>query len=371
MSPAFKKALIIGVGMVGGSLGRALLARKLAAEVVGVDSVSGVLEKAVELGAVSYGAPSLADGVVGADLIILAAPVGATISLLTELATLVNDKNVLISDVCSTKAKIVSHAASVLPPTASFIGGHPMAGSEKEGVNALDEALFENALYILTASSGNDPFALEAMEKLVKGLGAVPMVMDAAQHDRVVAAISHLPHMAASALAQTAAGCTNYRNELLSLAAGGFRDTTRVAMGNPEMWKDICLSNRDNILTMLDSYSKELTALRSLIAEGEENKLLAYLEQAREFRRQVPSRGKGILPLVYNLYVYVPDRPGIIGEVATKLGASGVNIAEIELLRVREEIGGPLRLGFLSISGRYQAEKMLKKEGFRTEIQED
>jgi len=356
---------------VGGSLGKALLTRKLAGEVVGVDPAPGVLEKAVALGAVCHGAASLAEGVAGADVIILATPVSTTLTLLSDLGSLVGEEKVLVSDVCSTKARVVSHAASVLPQTASFIGGHPMAGSEKEGVEALDGDLFENALYILTAASGSDPFALEAMEKLVKGLGAVPVVMEATQHDRVVAAISHLPHMAASALAQTAAGCTEYRNELLALAAGGFRDTTRVAMGNPVMWKDICLSNSDHIIAMMDQFSKELATLRTLIAEGEEKALLNYFDQAREFRRQVPFRGKGILPPIYNLYIYIPDRPGIIGEVATRLGASGVNIAEIELLRVREEEGGPLRLGFLSIHGRRDAAAMLNKEGFRTEMQED
>jgi len=357
--------------MIGGSLGRALLTRKLAAAVVGVDPLPGVLDKAVELGAVSHGAPSLAAGVNGADLIVLAAPVGTTLSLLSELGRLLGEKKALISDVCSTKARVVSHAAAVLPPALSFIGGHPMAGSEKEGVEALDEALFENALYILTAAPCGDPLALETMERVVKGLGAFPMVMEAKQHDRVVAAISHLPHMAASALVKTTAGLSEYRHELLALAAGGFRDTTRVAMGNPEMWKDICLSNSDNIIAMIDGFVKELAGLRTLIAGGDEAALKAYFKQAREFRRLVPYRGKGALPPVYNLHVFVADRPGIIGEVAGLLGAAGINIAEIELLKVREEEGGPLRLGFLSASGRSEASAMLRQEGFRTQIQDD
>jgi prephenate dehydrogenase len=357
--------------MIGGSLGRALITRKLAAVVVGVDPLPGVLKKAVELGAVSCGAPSLAAGVDGADLIVLATPAGTTLSLLSELGRLLGEKKVLISDVCSTKDRVVSHAAAVLPPGSSFIGGHPMAGSEKEGVAALDEALFENALYILTAEPGGDRLALETMEKVVKGLGAVPMVMEAKRHDLVVAAISHLPHMAASALVQAAAGLSEYKHELLALAAGGFRDTTRVAMGNPEMWKDICLSNSENIIAMIDGFSKELAGLRALIAGCDESALLAYFQQAREFRRLVPYRGKGILPSVYNLHVFVADRPGIIGEVAGRLGVAGINIAEIELLKVREEEGGPLRLGFLSASGRSEALTMLRQEGFRIQIPDD
>jgi len=357
--------------MVGGSLGRALLTRKLARTVTGVDPAPGVLEKAVELGALSCGAASLADGVKGAELIVLATPVAATLSLLSELGNLLIEDKVLISDVCSTKAQIVNHAASVLPPRVSFVGGHPMAGSEKEGVAALNETLFENAVYILTTTPGDDPFALETMEKAVRGLGAVPLFMEAAQHDRVAATISHLPHMAAAALVQTAAGCTEYREELLALAAGGFRDTTRVAMGSPEMWKDICLSNSENIIDMIDKLRTELDIVSSLIADGSENALESYFEQAREFRRTLPYSGKGILPPIYNLYVYVADRPGIIGEAATLLGTAGINIAEIELLRVREEEGAPLRLGFLSTQSRSKAAAKLNQEGFRTEELED
>ncbi len=369
MAALIGRAAIIGVGMVGGSLGRALLSRGLVSEVTGIDPSQDVLDSALALGAVSRGTTSLAEGVEGADLIILAAPVGATLELLPSLAGLLKSP-VLVTDVCSTKRQVSERAKDVLPQGVPFIGGHPMAGSEKGGVGALDENLFENAIYVLTADKTDDRAALDLMLRLVSGLGAVPFVLDAARHDMLTAAISHLPHMAATALVSAVAADSENKNELLALAAGGFRDTTRVAMGSPRMWKDICLSNEGNITSLLESYIAELRRLCELIKKRDETALLAEFGSAREFRLQVPSRGKGILPQMFNLYVYVPDKPGIIGDVATRLGTAGVNIAEIELLRVREEEGGPLRLGFLSTEGRQAAAALLRNDGFRAETGE-
>ena len=365
MAVLFQRAVIVGVGMVGGSLGRAMLSRGLVREVVGIDATLGAMEQAVALGAVTAAGDDLS-AVSGADLVILATPVNTTLRLLWELPAWLQ-AGAVVTDVCSTKADVVSRAEEVLPAGVTFVGGHPMAGSEKQGVTALDENLFENAIYVLTA---NESPALEKMAALVRGLGAVPLVMAAQKHDRLVAAISHLPHLVATALVSAVAGMKAEKNELLALAAGGFRDTTRVALGNPEMWQDICLTNRENILALLDQLVDELMSVRRMVATGAAEGLTKHFRAARDFRLQVPSRGKGILPAVYNLYVYVPDKPGIIGEVAGLLGGAGINIAEIELLRVREEEGGPLRLGFDSEEKRLLAVGILAAQEFRVQMQE-
>lgn len=370
MEPDFSRVTIIGVGMIGGSLGRALLSRGIAAEVVGVDPSAVVLETAASLGAVSRGTTSLAQGVDGATLVVLSTPVGITLQLLPQLAGLLAP-DVIVTDVGSTKVEVMSRARSLLPDGLCFVGGHPMTGSEKGGVRGLDAHLFENALYVLTPDGCGEGDALDRVTGMVRGIGAFPVVMDARRHDFLAAAVSHLPHLAATALVRTVAGLTAYRNEILALAAGGFRDATRVAQGSPEMWKDICLSNADEIGLLLDRYIEGLAHLRRMVGEKDEKGLLAEFRDAREFRLQVPFRGKGILPTLFNLYVYVPDRPGIIGEMASGLGGAGINIAEIELLRVREEEGGPLRLGFLSEEGRADAAALLKADGYRAEIRED
>jgi prephenate dehydrogenase len=365
----FQRVAIIGVGMVGGSLGRAILSRGLAAQVAGVDPQPVVLHQAITLGALTHTASSLAEGIAGAELVVLAAPVMASIRLLPEMAPHLLP-GTIVADVCSTKAEIAKAAADILPAGVSFIGGHPMSGSEKDGVAALDENLFENAVYILTGAAENRE-AGRKVRALVAALGAMVVEMEPEQHDRVAGYVSHLPHMAASVLSQTVGGNIRDRERILTMASGGFRDTTRIAMGNPSMWMDICLTNREQLVELMDSYIRELTEVRALVAAADAGGLLAHFAQAREFRLQVPARGKGILPFIYNLYVYVPDKPGIIGDVAGLLGRGGVNIAEIELLRVREEEGGPLRLGFVDEESRRRAADILEAQAFRTAIQEE
>lgn len=366
MKPLFSRVAILGVGMIGGSFGKALLERGLAGDVVGYDPKDGVLSKACVLGAVTEAAETVAAAVHGCDLVVLAAPVLAAQKLLEELAPHLSP-GAIVTDVCSTKTRITRRAAEVLPLNVSFVGGHPMAGSDKAGVEALDANLFENAVYVLCGSRSK---ALEAMIKLVRGLGALPVIFSPARHDSLVAAVSHLPHLAAAALVQ-AAFRPEDNDELLILAASGFADTTRVALGSPEMWRDICLSNREHLFLMLERLQAELNALKIFISEGEGEKLLTYFQKSREDRLQLPSREKGILPPIFNLFVYVADRPGIIGEVAGSVGESGVNIAEIELLRVREEEGGPLRLGFARKRDRRLAAGVLQDAGYRVEWQED
>ena len=367
MAFLFQRVALVGVGMVGGSLGRAMLKGGLVKDVVGIDPLAGVTEKALELGATTEAARSLEEGVRGADLVVLAAPVMAVLDLLEQVGPFLQ-AGAVVTDVSSTKAAVMQKASAMLPKSVTFVGGHPMAGSEKDGVEALDENLFENAVYVLTYGVGDkqgDRFA-----SLVERLGAVPVKMNAQQHDRVVASVSHLPHMAASALAETVAANTDDRERILTLAASGFRDSTRVAMGSPKMWTDICLTNQAQIATLLETYIGELTQVRELVAASDSSGLLEHFQRARDFRRQVPSRGKGILPTVYNLYVYVPDKAGVIGEVAGLLGDAGINIAEIELLRVREEEGGPLRLGFITEESLRLASGVLARHGFRTGVQE-
>ncbi|HHX74458.1 MAG TPA: prephenate dehydrogenase/arogenate dehydrogenase family protein, partial [Firmicutes bacterium] len=243
MTALFRRVALLGVGMVGGSLGRALLVRGLAGEVTGYDQSPEVPHRALALGAVTNTAETVAAAVDGCDLVVLAAPVLAAQELLAQAAPCLAP-GCIVTDVCSTKAEIMERAAKVLPPAVSFVGGHPMAGSEKQGVEALAENLFENAVYVLC---GGEETARAKVTALVRGLGALPVEMSPQRHDYVVAAVSHLPHLAAVALTKTVAGLQQ-ADELLPLAAGGFRDTTRVAMGSPQMWLEICLSNSKQLL---------------------------------------------------------------------------------------------------------------------------
>ncbi|HHX87882.1 MAG TPA: prephenate dehydrogenase/arogenate dehydrogenase family protein, partial [Firmicutes bacterium] len=181
---------------------------------------------------------------------------------------------------------------------------------------------------------------------------------------RAVAVVSHLPHLVAAALAGSAS--SSDKTELIrTLAAGGFRDTTRIALGNPEIWRDICISNSAAILQAMADFKRVFKQLYCLVDQQEAGKVEEFLQQAREFRRSVPHRGRGILPELYEIVVLVPDTPGMIGELASLLGEAGINISSIEILHARELEGGSIRLGFRELTHQQAALNLLRGKGYR------
>ncbi len=242
----YQKAALIGTGLIGGSIGVALRERRLVAHINGYDSDPQSCLRALERGAVDRIAHSPCEAVQGADLVILAVPVLSTTELLKEILPVV-EPGTVVTDVGSTKGWIMSAVEGMMPPDAYFIGGHPMAGSEESGIEGADPALLENAIYVLTPGADTPQQVIDKMSAMVEESGAQPIILDPAEHDRVVAAVSHLPHLVAAALVQTVTGAGEM--ELVkTLAAGGFRDSTRIALGNPEVWRDIFISNRDALL---------------------------------------------------------------------------------------------------------------------------
>ncbi len=263
------RAAIVGVGLIGGSVGLALRARSGCSRVVGVGRSPDALEAALRRGALDEAATDLAAGLRGADLVVLAAPVRACIGLLPAVAAAVGP-DAVITDVASTKAEIVAAA----PPGPAFVGGHPLAGSERSGIEAASADLFEGATWVLTPGGATATWAVERVAALAAGLGARPVVMDAATHDRRVAAVSHLPQAVAVALAAAVPV------EALPLAARGFRDTTRLADSSPEVWNDVFATNRDNVVAMIAAMEDVLGELRAAIAGGDEAAVAAIFVRA-------------------------------------------------------------------------------------------
>jgi len=360
--PEFNRVTIVGVGLIGGSLGMALCARGLAGEVVGVGSRVENLRLAVELGAVHRFTESPAEGVAGADLVIIATPVCATIPVLREIMPTLSP-GAVVTDVGSTKADIVRQAEGTLPPGISFVGGHPMAGSEQAGVRGADPYLFENAFYVITPTANTPPRALEAVKKLAAGAGAKVVEMEPDRHDLAVAAVSHLPHLLAATLVNTVVRMPESEG-VLPLAAGGFRDTTRIAAGNPVMWRDIFMANRDQVLDMIRRFKVELDFFESVIHQGNKEAIQDKLECAREVRSGLPAKTKGYLPCLFEIVVTVPDRPGIIAGFTVHLAEAGINISDIEILRVREGEGGTIRVGFATEEEQDGAVQMLREKGY-------
>ncbi|MEW6172425.1 MAG: prephenate dehydrogenase [Bacillota bacterium] len=360
-----ERVTIIGVGLIGGSLGMAIRRLGLATEVVGVGRNEDNLRLAVEVGAVDKITTDLRRGVTEASVIVVATPVSATIPVVTEIGTCL-EAGTIVTDVGSTKTAVVQ----ALEPLARhygfyFVGGHPMAGSEITGVKGADPYLFENAYYILTRTPETPPEPLTQIRNLAVSVGARVVELSPEAHDLYVAAVSHLPHCVAASLVNTISALPE-REAVLPFAAGGFRDTTRVAAGDPVMWRDIIMSNAGPILDMLKRFESMIDDLTDLIKAGDAAGLESWLINAQSLRRVVPAKSKGYLPELCEIVVTVPDKPGVIAGLARILGDAGINICDIEILRVREGEGGTIRLGFARTADQDEAVRLLRNAGIET-----
>ena len=277
----FQRVAIIGMGVIGGSIGLALRKKRAAVEVVGYDPGKGVCERACRIGAIDRGCDSLEDTVCRAELVILATPVGAMHRLLQELVPVLS-LGTVVTDVASTKAQVINWAEELLPEGVTFVGGHPMAGREVSGIDVADATLFCGRIYCITPTVHTSPAAVSKVCSLVEILGARVRFLDAAAHDEQVAAISHLPFLASVALMNTVAEDSTW-DEAAFLAASGFRDASRLAAGSPEMYRDICLTNSGTIVGWLDKYIESWQVLRERVVE-QDGRVDEIFEQAQERR---------------------------------------------------------------------------------------
>ena len=279
----FNRVAIVGLGLIGGSIGLALHKAKAAQQVVGYDLGKGISNQARKIGAIDEPYSTLADAVRGAELIILATPVGAMRSLLQDIATTATP-GAVVTDVASTKAQIISWAEEFLPTSVAFVGGHPMTGKELSGVESADAALFQGRIYCLTPTAHTRPVAINKVSILIEALGARVRFLEPAEHDGQVAGISHLPFVASVALMKTVAEGPAWGDAAM-LAAGGFRDMSRLAAGNPEMYRDICLTNSEALTRWLNEYITTLSELRDRIA-AHDRSLAETFARAQQLRLQ-------------------------------------------------------------------------------------
>lgn len=276
------KLCIIGVGLIGGSLARALRAGGYAREIVGCGRRVAALQRAVELGVVDYAGASLAAAVQDADLVVLAVPVGATADILAELGRL--PYGGIVTDVGSTKGNVVATARQTLGKGfARFVPGHPLAGTEQSGVDASAPDLFRGRRVILTPEAETDAQALAQVRAMWQAAGAEVVQMNAGEHDRILAASSHLPHLLAYVLMDMVVRRDDHR-AVFAAAADGFRDVTRIAASDPVMWRDICLANREALLAVLRQYHSDLGKLADAVEKGDGKWLLDTFTRARHAR---------------------------------------------------------------------------------------
>lgn len=337
----FQKVAIVGVGLIGGSIAAALEALDEPPTVLGITHEGGSLDEALQSGALDCAAAAddpvvdewLSPG--GADLVVIATPVSAAREWFERLASCGYDG--VVTDVASTKGVICEIARETLPDMGMYLPGHPMAGSEANGFSAARADLFEGAYWILCPDDDTSDDVFVALHETFSALGARIISIDRKQHDSAVAIVSHVPHIMASAIVELTGRHADERKELLRLAAGGFKDTTRIAAGSPELWCGIALDNREALSDGLCELEGIIADFERAIREGDARELTRMLAESAELRRSLPAAWIPDSGKLTEVRIPMTDHPGIIAEVTGIAGHAGCNIQSIDIDHVNED----------------------------------
>ena len=338
---------VLGVGLIGGSIGLAAR-RRLEAEVAGFDPDRELLDRAEELGAIDRAGESVASAVEGADLVFCAAPVTALPGLAAE-ALAAADEDCAVTDVGSVKRDVIAALGS----ESRFVGGHPLAGAETSGVENARADLFEGARWYLTPTETTGGLLYDRLQRAISDLGARPQAIEAEAHDRLMATVSHLPHVLANVLVTQATAALSEEAEHLPEVGPSFRDATRVAGANPAIWGDIFAGNREAVAAEIDGVIARLAEAAELLRSADREALGAWHGKAGQRRRELIETEIAGGPL-HELRVLVPNRPGIVAELALELGRAGVNIEDMALYPTPDMTSGAISL---YIAGDEQAER--------------
>ncbi|WP_339213431.1 prephenate dehydrogenase [Ornithinibacillus sp. FSL M8-0202] len=358
--------LIVGLGLIGGSLALAIKKQHPKARIYGYDVNTTELTTAKSLHVMDEEATSLREGAEIADVIILSTPVLQMEKVMKQLSQIELKNDVIITDTGSTKRGIMKLAEQLWHNTnVTFIGGHPMAGSHKSGVESAKDHLFENAYYVLTPSN-HSLTRVDELKQWLCGTNAKFLVVDPKEHDYVTGVISHLPHIIASALVNLARK-EDERNPLIKmLAAGGFRDITRIASSSPQMWKDIVFQNRSNLLRLINKWIEEIEKFQQVLERGDDLAISHFFADAKKYRDSLPVRAKGAIPAYYDLYVDVLDVPGAIAKVTTLLAEHGISITNLHIMENRKGLLGILQISFSKHNDRSKAQALLTYHNYKT-----
>lgn len=352
----------VGLGLIGGSIARAIRLNLPDTKIIAYDINSDTLALAKEEGIADIILRKIDASFSACDYLFLCAPVSKNDENLQTLATYIN-KDCIITDVGSVKTDIHSHIES-LGLSSQFIGGHPMAGSERIGFANSKALLLENAYYILTPTKEVSDEKIASYKKLVQTIGAIPLILSFKEHDYVTAAISHLPHVIASSLVNLVHDSDSKEGTMKLIAAGGFKDITRIASSSPVMWQQICLTNTANIVSLLDDYIKALSDIKDTIEKKDADALLSFFQDARNYRDSFINTSSGPIKESYSLTVDIWDKTGALASIATLLAAQNINIKNIGIVHNRENESGNLRIEFYEQNDIEQAIASLTAEGY-------
>lgn len=332
----------IGLGLIGGSIAKRLKMLHKDLTIIATAGHLSTITDAYAEGLISNNTLCEISDFYDCDYIFLCTPVKKNIEYLHQLKGNVK-KECIITDVGSVKTEIHREVIA-LGMEHQFIGGHPMAGSEKTGLHSSKDSLLENAYYIITPTTQSDKQKICDFRDLVSSLGAIPLILDYEHHDYATAAISHLPHVIAYSLVNLVRTYDDENETMKTIAAGGFKDITRIASSSPIMWQNICLSNQEQLLKLMDAYIEMLKQTRYDIAQADGDALIDSFRQAKDYRDSITISRNGVLKQVYELYIDLVDEAGGIATVATILASNNLSIKNIGIIHNREFEGGVLHL---------------------------
>lgn len=362
-----RKIGFIGLGLIGGSLAKSIRRHYPETVINAFDINNTTLIEAHAQGVVNTIVHDVSDfeqHFQNCDYIFLCTPVESFSKFLPELKKVLTDHTIL-TDVGSVKSCVHKEIES-FGLNQYFIGGHPMAGSEKSGYQNSSDILLENAFFILTPTPETSKEQLSSYSNFVQSIGAIPLQLAPQEHDRVVAAVSHLPHIVAASLVNLV--CQEDTEEYMrKVAAGGFKDITRIASSNSQMWQNICIANQDALLEMLDLFINGLQETKKQLSEGNKDALFSFFSSAKKYRDSLPNTSKGIIQKSYFLHCELPDEAGGIAVVATILASKGINIKNIGILNNRETDPGALQIEFYDEATLMEAHKLLLKHHYTVE----
>lgn len=352
----------IGLGLIGGSIARALKKFDAKITIVAYDTSREALALAEKERIVDIAASAVDQSFSKCDYIFLCAPVQKNDENLAAVGSVMKP-DALLTDVGSVKTAIheAVHAAGL---DRRFIGGHPMAGSERTGFANSRASLLENAYYILTPAPGVPEEKTAAYRSLVAGMGAIPLILDYRKHDYVVAAISHLPHVIASSLVNLVREADREEGIMKLIAAGGFKDITRIASSSPVMWQQICLTNGENISKLLADYISSLEQIRYEIDSARPGALYRFFETARDYRDSFIDASSGPIKKSFSLRIEIADEPGALAAIATILALHQISIKNIGISHNREQEDGVLRVEFYQEESIGKAREILQAKGY-------
>lgn len=363
MAVLFEKAAVIGTGLMGGSFALALSASGAVLKVAGYDSDPETRHEAKALSVCDEVTDSASSAVEGCGLVVLATPIGGLLGAVRGISPSLS-KGTILTDVASAKLSVTEQLEKAVPRDVHYIGGHPMTGSERSGVEAARDDLYKDCYYILTPTARTDTNAYRKLHALLTSIGARVISMDPETHDKAMATVSHLPHLLSLLLMDMASRERERIGNLFTLAAGGFRDMTRIAASNPDVWIDICMDNRVFIIERLQDYSRDMSSLVDLLQRGDRDRLRNLFDSARVARRELSRKTGRDIEEMFEVMLPVPDIPGVISRITTAVGALGVNIEDIQIAHPLEGETGVMSLKILGEQNARLVSQELKYHGY-------